>query len=125
METKRNYFAADNTHGSRSSVGFANTWYVLVFDSKSARDDYVAGSDNISARKIKRREVTHYAENYSPSANRTNAPTPFSGEFWGIVPDSDLHIPGLIGTVQTCYPGDDTVPEKLYSYSLCFVRRLN
>jgi len=56
----RHYYAADNYYGSETSVGFANTWYVLAFRSKKERDDYVSASHNLSARAIKSSEVKKY-----------------------------------------------------------------
>jgi hypothetical protein len=54
------YYAADNHYGSETDIGFANTWYVISFASKVARDAYVANSNKRSTRAIKAREVRQY-----------------------------------------------------------------
>jgi len=56
----KQYYAADNHYGNESSIGFANTWYVLAFASKAARDDFVDGSDKASTRAIKASEIKQY-----------------------------------------------------------------
>lgn len=106
------YYAAKNT------MNFANTWEVLVFDSKKSRDEYVNKWDghygyNVwDVRAIKKSEVTQYASNYSMTRNEYNTPKPFSGQFWGISDwDEDMSI-GLLGHVEVCDPHDKA--ERLF-----------
>ena len=58
----RTYYAADNHYGSETDLGFANTWYVISFASKAARDAYVANSEKRSTRAIRAGEVRQYGE---------------------------------------------------------------
>ena len=116
----KRYYSAESAHGSESSHGFSNDTIVFAFNSPRARDDYVTKSRNISCRAILAREVTKYATNFKPSINRTNAPRPFSGEFWAII---DAYtggpytggpiIPGLLGYVGVpC--SDEPIIERLH-----------
>ena len=101
------YYVAENGYGSSTSRGFANTWNVLVFDSKSARDKYVAASNNITTQAIKRTEAPRYATNYNLSTNREYRPEPFTGEFWGIVPlYRDVEVEGCLGELEVCEQGE-------------------
>jgi hypothetical protein len=105
MATKK-YYAAENT------MGFENTWDVLVFDSKRNRDDYIERRDgydgwtgrNIQCLAIRKNEVTQYAANYSLTHNRYNTPKPFSGECWMISHWHDRDAPGFIGEVFVGHP---------------------
>lgn len=99
------YYAAINAYSTESSIGFSNTWDVLVFNSKSARDDYVNNSTALATRAIKKSEVTSYAANYNCTFNKVIKPRPFTEEFWGIDNDQK-QIPGYLGYVRVCYPGD-------------------
>lgn len=113
----KTYFAAGNSFASETDVGFDNTWYVLAFDSRKARDDYVSIARDLATRAIRRDQVTAYAENLCLNTNKTNSPKPFSGEYWGIVECYDWklsEIDGIIGQVEKC---DGS--------SYCVVRRLN
>jgi hypothetical protein len=89
------YYAAVNSYGSETNIGFCNTWNVLAFDSRKSRDEYVDkfSQRNRSVRAILRKEVKIYVE----------SPKPFSGEASAMLPadvyDPDESIPGLIGTV--------------------------
>ena len=110
----KRYYSAESAHGSESSHGFSNDTIVFAFNSPRARDDYVTKSRNISCRAILAREVTKYATNLNLSSNRTNAPRPFSGEFWAIIDAyDDATIPGLIGYVGVPYP-DEPIVERLH-----------
>lgn len=42
------FFARTNSHGSDTSVGFDNTFSAIVFDSRAARDAYVAENSEIN-----------------------------------------------------------------------------
>jgi hypothetical protein len=54
------YYAAVNAYSSETSVGFANTWGVIGFATKSARDEYVDGAKDRATRSITSKEVTKY-----------------------------------------------------------------
>lgn len=71
------YYAANNSYGSETSVGFANTWGVKVFASKKDRDEFVRNGD-LSARAIKKTEIGRYL----------GAVKPFSGKAYMIQGDS-------------------------------------
>lgn len=100
------FYAANNQYSNQTSVGFANTWYVLVFDSKKNRDDYVNNSSDLACRAIKRKEISKYLN---------DVPKPFTSECYGIVgpmlEDNDLE--GFIGTVTVCTPDEYDFIEKL------------
>lgn len=62
------FYAAHNTHADirNGSRGFANTWEISRFSSKSDRDAFVAKFENKDARPVTRKEAIRlYAENYS------------------------------------------------------------
>ena len=110
----KRYYSAESAHGSDSSHGFSNDTIVLAFSSPQTRDDYVTKSRNISCRAILAREVTKYATNLNLSSNRTNAPRPFSGEFWAIIdPYYNAEIPGLLGYVGVPCT-DEPIIERLH-----------
>ena len=114
----KRYYSAESAHGSEASYGFSNDTVVWAFNSRQARDNYVAKSRNISCQAILAREATKYATNFNLSINRTNAPRPFSGEFWAIIDAYDdaydaVTIPGLIGYVGVPYP-DEPIIERLH-----------
>ncbi len=98
--SQKKYYSSESSHGSATSHGFANDTIVYVWDSKTSRDNYVNNSDNISCVAIKRRDVTNHADNWSLTFNCGTAPKPFSGEFWGIVENNDIDMPGFIGEIE-------------------------
>jgi hypothetical protein len=111
----KRYYSAESAHGSESSYGFCNDTVVRAFSSKAARDDYVLRSRNISCKTIRAHEATREATNWNLTQNRTNAPRPFSGEFWAIIPpyyDEDTR--GLIGYVSPASPYD-VIISRFYS----------
>jgi hypothetical protein len=92
------YYAAENTYGSLSDIGFANTWYVVAFDSARNRNAWIESRDTLSAKAITRKEVTRYA-----SAGGQKEPRPFYPEHWGIVEpwqESLEGVDGLVGLVE-------------------------
>lgn len=89
-------YAANNSYGNETSTGFANTWYVLAFDSAAHRDAYIDASKSLAARPISRSQIRQYVE----------APKPFSGARRAIGIAARDDIPGLVGEVCVCYPGD-------------------
>jgi hypothetical protein len=87
------FFAAQNLYGSPTSVGFANTWVVRVFDSREARDSFVESARDLSTRAITKKEIGRYYDR----------PKPFSGQAYCIRPawmDSLDNVDGLVGTVE-------------------------
>lgn len=100
------YYAADNLYGSDTSIGFTNTWRVMVFSSKAARDDFVENG-NRSTRSIKRREIGQYIP----------APKPFTGEARVLNTWMDEYqskvIPGFVGQVIIGFIGEHSGIERL------------
>ena len=88
------YYAATNTYASETSIGFGNTWIVLAFETRAARDAYVAAATDRATRAITRREIPEYAR-------RDGDFQPFSGQKWVIFPGQDY--PGCIGQVGAGY----------------------
>ena len=90
------YYAANNSFGSETSIGFANTWDVLAFDTKANRDDYVENG-NLSTRAIKRNQVTGYIY---------HSPEPFTTQHYALVnhyefcPDYMTAPKGYVGHVE-------------------------
>jgi hypothetical protein len=88
-----NCYAATNLYASETSIGFANTWIVRVFDSRSSRDAYVDAARDMATRAITKKEIGRYYD----------APAPFTRQAYCIRPawmDSLDDVPGLIGTVD-------------------------
>ena len=67
----KKFFAADNRYANETSIGFANTWRVLVFATKKDRDEYVARATDQATRAILKRDIGKYF---------AEKPAPFSGE---------------------------------------------
>jgi hypothetical protein len=92
------FYAASNNYSSESSIGFANTWFVMVFESKKSRDAYVASARNLAPRAIHKSDIAQYI---------SRAPKPFTSQFYGIrhesMMDSGKESPeGFIGYVEVC-----------------------
>ena len=114
----KRYFSAESAHGSSTSQGFANDTLVLVFESKTARDNYITSGGNITRRAIKASEATKEATNYSLTQNKAIKPDTFSGEYWGItndITDYADQVAGCIGELTVCH--DDNYPrgERFYN----------
>ena len=65
------YYAQFNSHGSDTSVGFANTWQVASFATKAARDAWVeqhAGRQDVSP--ITRAHALKMAGGYQRAQHR-------------------------------------------------------
>ena len=111
------FYAAINAHSTPDSIGFANTWTVVVFNNREARDEYVKDSDSVATRAINRSEVTKYAANWTGDSYRR--PTPFSGEYWGIVAVpawSEWKAPrGYLGYVDVCHDSSPQSGQRLFS----------
>ncbi len=103
------FYAAINSYASETDIGFANTWGVLAFSTRAARDAYVESAIDLATRAITRREISNYT---------SRQPRPFTGERYiiehtprtldGCAPD------GMIGAVTVGYPDD-----------ACYIRDLN
>jgi hypothetical protein len=113
----RKFYAAENTQKA------VNTWDVLVFSSKSARDSYVESRDGychhfdntIDCRAIPKRLVTEFASNWNCQRNEMNKPKPFTSECWMIFDSSygESDIDGYIGEVVVGNPEYDS-GERLF-----------
>ena len=100
------FFAKDNHYGSQTSEGFGNTYYVLAFDSKAARDAYVESrrEQSIAAGPVLKKDVTTFV---------SSTPRRYSTEYYGIADVSGRAalIDGCIGYVEV-YNDDNA--ERLY-----------
>jgi hypothetical protein len=124
MTKSKRYFAADNTYASDTSTGFANTWYVLAFNSRAARDEWVEQENapwfrrSIARCSVLKRDVTNYL---------SDMPARFTPQFIGI---DDRHpesfhvdyseVDGCLGHVCTISDGaansmDSYRAARLYS----------
>ena len=56
----KHYYAADNTHGSETDMGLADTWFVIRFSTREQRDKWVQDNKKISAVSIKKRQIEDY-----------------------------------------------------------------
>ena len=101
----KRYYAKVNSYASDISHGFGNTWDVLVFDSKQARDRFVENDYRVNTQAIKRSEITKVAANWSMSFNEYIKPRPFTRDYWGIDTYEDNDIDGYIGVVEVCRDG--------------------
>ena len=98
-----NYYAAFNRYGDETGIGFANTWSVVAFDSRSARDAWVdiRSHRDLSARPIKRVDIGRYLD---------GPPKPFSGlaYCWELscaqLSASMEDVPGFVGSIVIGYP---------------------
>lgn len=87
----RRYFSAHNYYASTTDVGFANMWYVLVWESRKARDEHLKTRNDLASHAIPKSEIGKYVEH----------PAPFSGERW-VLHDTDpsaSDYPGCLGKV--------------------------
>ncbi len=96
------HYAAENLYGTSTSHGFANTWYVVVFDSAAKRDAYVEGRDTITAKAISRRQVTSYVD---------ATPKCFSTQHYAII-NEQSYSEEAIGVVGVAYSGEGY--ERVY-----------
>lgn len=54
------YYAAKNSYSNETSIGFWNTWYVVGFATKAARDAHVKKCPELATRAIKSNEIKKY-----------------------------------------------------------------
>ena len=88
-------------------IGFGNTWSVLAFSSRNARDEHVRTLEGtlhrgspVVCRAVHKSRITFFAANWSLTQNREIKPRPFSGERWIIMDDGNPgDIPGYLGHV--------------------------
>ena len=88
------YYATKNTYGNSTSVGFANTWKVLVFTDKTSRDEYIDSSNDMSVGSINKADIKKYVD----------APKPFSGQRRAIDTRSADGGAPFYGTIELMYP---------------------
>ena len=112
----KKFYVAENSYGSQTSRGFANTWDVLVFDCKKNAKKYVNESKNITVKIIKKTEVIKYAKNWNLTKNCYTEPKKFSSEYWGITNGNyDINmtdVTGYVGQIAVC--NDDSYGERFY-----------
>lgn len=106
------YYAGGSSHGSETSYGFSNDWFVYVFKDKQSRDKFIEEEPNISVKAIKRKDVIKYATNFDLNSNKDHKPEPFTGQYWGIVDNWDNNPEGCIGQIEVCQPDDNY--ERFY-----------
>lgn len=95
------FYAAINTYATETSTGFANTWGVLAFETRAARDYYVNSRFDRATRTITRKEIPQYINGEIK---------PFSGARY-IIEHTGQTIDGsgpdgLIGAVAIGFPND-------------------
>lgn len=54
------FYAEVNSHATDTSIGFANTWGVIGFATKTMRDAYVARATDLATKSITSKEVGKY-----------------------------------------------------------------
>ena len=54
------YYAAINRYAKSTSIGFANTWHVVGFETKSLRDAYVKNANDLATKSISAKEARDY-----------------------------------------------------------------
>jgi len=54
------FYAATNAYATANSIGFANTWDVIGFESKTMRDTFVNNASDMATRTCKVSEFTKY-----------------------------------------------------------------
>lgn len=54
------FYAAKNYYSSPTSVGFANTWYVVGFADRAARDAHVADCFDMATQPIKATQISQF-----------------------------------------------------------------
>lgn len=89
----KRFYAAENEYGTKASAGFGDQWYVLAFNNKVDRDNWVISRNTITARNIKRKHVLNYCNGNIDGLKRPD-------DFWGILNIGlTSKIPGCMGKV--------------------------
>lgn len=74
---RRHYYLAINSYSTESSIGFSNTWRVLVYKTRTARDVAFDEHSGLGIKKITKKEISRYM---------SGRPSPFTGQrfciFW-------------------------------------------
>ncbi len=90
------YYSAHNLWANETSIGFANTWYILAWESRKARDAHVKERcRDPASRAIKRDDIGKYI--HRPKAS--------SGMRWSVVDCPYALYPGCLGRVLVTYGG--------------------
>jgi len=98
METAM-FYALENSYANETSRGFANTYYILAFRTRSGRDRWLRrDAATLATAAITRRDFSHYLDR----------PKPFTGQAYVVVDwfvDADECADyGLVGGITTGYP---------------------
>lgn len=91
----RKFYAATNDYASETSIGFANTWRILAFESRKSRDEFVKSATDLAAQAISRREFGKFEEPNFP---------PFSRNCWCLDYSHQDEEPGLLGWIYAAEP---------------------
>jgi hypothetical protein len=102
----KRYYTKHSAHGSSTSYGFANDTIVSVWDSKESMQNFLDSCENLSAKRIKRSEVTKYASTWSSYENKILKPNTFKGECWVINNSYEDLSAGLLGQIDIGYIND-------------------
>ena len=54
------FYIAKNSYSNPTSIGFSNTWYVVGFPSRAARDTHVFECPNLATKAITASEIRKY-----------------------------------------------------------------
>lgn len=101
------FYAADNHYSTDTDIGFANTWFVLAFDTKEHRDAWVREANGQAARAITRKQIPKYL---------SDTPKPFTKECYALMNgfiDDDRIPEGFLGYIDVSYPDNEGFIESL------------
>lgn len=108
MKHPNRFYAAENRGGSMYSMGFANGWYVLVFNSRENRDKWLQDQTTLSSRKVLRREVSTFTPRPPYASHRSHL----------AITEIEIEAEGLIGTISYCNPEDSDEPWYVEKFKL-------
>ena len=54
------FYIVKNSYSTPTSIGFSNTWYVVGFPSRAARDAHVFECPNLATKAIRASEIRKY-----------------------------------------------------------------
>jgi hypothetical protein len=92
------FYSAHNRYASETRIGFANTWVIWCWETRKARDAYLAQCRDLASRPIRKKEIGQYLY----------APRPFSGEAFRLNPSQtwcDDMPSGFVGEVDVSTEG--------------------
>ena len=98
------FYAAINSYATETSTGFSNTWGVLAFETKAARDSYIADASDLATRSIARKEIGKYLGEIKP----------FCGQRF-MIGLTAREIDGCVGEVYAGYENDAQAIRPLNS----------